>query len=154
MATDTNSTSLIFALHARYEQIWAEYQIIEDAKLKLPTDLPSRSPIYERKFALEEAMRRNSFEETSINEAILHQVPTTWEEALILAAHLKLAGIEEGAERDGGCLNAIENGFDTLLDFMFGEIDHDKLPCAGPQLLNIARIVYDRRRLRTGKVEA
>jgi hypothetical protein len=154
MATDTNSTSLIFALHTRYEQLWNENHAIEDAKLKIPHNLPSLSPLFQRKFQLENAEKRNSSEEVALNEAILHQVPTTWEEALILATHLKIAGIEENSERGDTRQKAVEDGFDTLLDFLFSEINHDTLPCVGPMLLSIANLVYDRRRLRTGKVEA
>lgn len=159
MATNNHSTSLIFALHTRYEKAWLEYQLIEaskigaqaELKIKERADEASRQ-VHARVFQLEEAEKRSSAEEVALNRAILYQVPTTWQEALILGAHLKIGGIDEGLE--GSALAAVETGFDTLLDFMFGEIDHEELDCAGEQLLNIAKIVCDRRRLRTGKVEA
>jgi hypothetical protein len=147
----SSAPSLITTLHARYEELWLAYNTIESAKSALPSDLPARDPGHARLFQLEEAMRQISAEEVAVNEAILHQIPTTWSEALVLAAHLKFAGIEEGSERDGPRQQAIENGFDALLDFLFGEIDHEAV---GGQLANVESIVRERRQLRCGQAEA
>lgn len=146
--------SIIFTLHARFEEVWQEYYTIEAAKIAARVEPASSRDAHAREFRLDEAARRSGDEEVALNIAILHQVPSTWQEALILAAHLKIIGIEEGGERTGAERQAAETGFDTLLDFLFGQIDHEKLECAGEQLSNIARIVYERRRLRTGHVEA
>lgn len=158
MAKQTTSTSLILALHARYEIAWLQYQATEARKIGATNNLTVRQADavdttlddHALKFRLEEAMRTTEREIDALRASILFQVPTTWQEALILAAHVHntydLKDDPTDTEKE-----ALQTGLDTLLDFLFGKVVHDELDCAGGQLLDLANIVYERRRIRRGE---
>ena len=140
------------ALHARYEQAWEEYKSIDTAKSDLPEDGPP-SEAHGRKCQLEEAMETNSRETDALRQALLYQVPTTQTEALVLAEHLHTTfGLTDDFNKEGDVDRlAFETGFDTLLDFLFGE-SSEVIP--GYNIGQSEKIVQMRRRLRTGITEA
>ena len=156
MAKQTHNTSLILALHARYEKVWNEHGLIEAKRFGVAAEIAINKGDdkdgYSRKFRLEEAMSRNEEESKAVRLALLHQVPTTWQEALILAMHVwGIDAMDEQAHAEERAAASI--GMDTLLDFMSGEIAYDGLEFGGHQLLDACNIVYERRRLRTGQVD-
>ncbi|HXG70345.1 MAG TPA: hypothetical protein VNJ04_06985 [Gemmatimonadaceae bacterium] len=95
-----------------------------------------------------------SREQMALTVAISQQVPTTWQEAVALTFHLHTINpVETNISEDEKA--AFTVGFDTLLDFMFGEIDHEGVPGnARPgQLNNVEHLLRDRRRMRRAQLE-
>ena len=159
MATDRLSTSLTLALHARYEIAWLQHQAIEartiGQKARIATaEQELQQGMRELQYSLEEADRVNQIEVDALRVAILFQMPTTWQEALVLAYHIHNSYDLRDPEHTSDLeKQALQTGLDLLLDFMFGEIDHDQMDCCGTQMLNLANIVYDRRHTRLGGEE-
>lgn len=145
--------SLILALHARYEQAWGEYNRLEEARAAWAKAKPP-SEEHSRKYQIESAQSESQREIDALRLALLHQVPTNWQEALVLADHVHTAlAITDSfdTDRNDPERSAFETGFDTLLDFMFGEIDHEGI--GGYQMEQAEKIVRERRRFRTAQLE-
>ena len=147
------TASPILAMHARYEAAWVEYNRIDDAVCALRgVDPPSAEwGIVHR---LEQGSTKLSREQMALTVAISQQVPTTWQEAVVLAFHLHtIDPVETNISEDEKA--AFTVGFDTLLDFMFSEVDHGGVPgSAKPgQLNNVEHLLRDRRRMRRAQLE-
>ena len=134
-------------MHARYEAGWDEYNRIDEAGTRLK---PSSDKERSLAFAYELAMKASNTESQALQRAILYQVPTTWQEALILQFHIHVAG-DAYTEHTEAERVALEVATDTLFDFMCDEIDHEDVE---GQFQNSEHLVSDRRRLRTGKLGA
>ena len=143
----TPGASPILAMHARYEAAWTEFNSIEAAKANLNTKNEAERDLAYR---YDEAMKANTGETDALRVAMLYQVPSTWQEALILQFHVQSAA-DPALLATQGEKDALEVGHDTLFDFMSGEVD---LEGANEVLRNTAEIVCDRRRFRTGSVGA
>lgn len=152
-SVDQQQHSLILALHARYESAWDEYDRLENASMALK-DAEPPSEEHSRKLRISDGETENQREIDSLRLAILYQVPSTWQEALVLAKHVHSAfAITDSFDTDHNDpeRRAFETGLGTLLDFMFGEIDHEGI--GGYQMEASERIVRDRRRFRTAELE-
>ena len=68
-------------MHARYEAAWEEYNNIDTAQLKLNDRNEAERCL---KFRYSDALKANNAETDALRLAILYQVPTTWQEALVL----------------------------------------------------------------------
>ena len=141
------ATSPLLAMHARYEAAWEEYNTVDTAQLKLNDKNEAERCL---KFRYSDALKANNAETDALRLAILYQVPTTWQEALVLQYHINSATdlhtlLPEDERR------ALEVASDTLLDFMCDEVDHDE---EDGIFHRSECIVSDRRRFRTGKVGA
>ena len=145
--TRATATSPILAMHARYEAAWAEFIIIEDARMKLDPKDRDESALAHR---YDDAMKVNAGETDALRLAILYQVPTTRQEALVLQYHAHGAAdpdlMTTSDERD-----ALSVASDTLFDFHCDETDHDD---SDGMFQSAEHIVSERRRFRTGKVGA
>ena len=151
MATDTSSTispvSPILTMHARYEATWAEYNTLDEARSVLNTNNSDGCSL---DFRYADAMKVSGGEIDALRLAIFYQVPTSWQEAMILQFHVHsifdpaMVGPED--ER-----LAISTAIETLLDFMCCEVeaDHERI---GHQFQVGANLVSDNRRYRTGKL--
>jgi hypothetical protein len=144
--------SLIIALHDRYEQTWNEHNRLDNAELDLNGSKPT-SPGWHKQQRLEEARSKLEREQVALTVAIAHQVPTTWQDALVLAFHLQVIDPVQ-CELTEGEKSAYHEGTDALLDFMFGEIDHGSVPgaFAPGQLANVEGILRNRRRMRRAQL--
>lgn len=141
--------SLIMALHAQYEAAWANYHAIEDAT-PAAQDAPPVSAEWCRKVSLDDAGAAATREIDALRLSICYQVPSTWEEVLVLAYHVYNVA-EVGNEVTEEDRQAFEAGYATMLDFMFGELDHEGF--SGQMMNSWANTVYSKRRLRTGVLE-
>jgi hypothetical protein len=103
-------------------------------------------------FRYEEAKRANNAETDALRQAILYQVPTAWPEAMILLFHIHVASdLTDKPTKEERA--ATHTALDTLLDFMCCEVDQDH-EALGKHFQASANIVFDKRRYRTGIVEA
>jgi len=137
----------LLAMHARYEAAWEEYNRIDQAKTEL-NDKDEAGRIL--RFRYEDAMRASGRETDALQMAILYQVPTTWQEALVLQFHIHLRS-DPHSDKTEEEKAALEVASDTLFDFMCDEIDHDK---SEGVFHRSECIVSDRRRSRTGCLAA
>ena len=141
------AASPILAMHARYEASWAEFIIVEDARMKLDRKDRDESALAHR---YDDAMKVNAGETDALRLAILYQVPITPQEALVLQYHVHGASdpdlMATSDERD-----ALSVANDTLFDYRCDEIDHDD---SDGMFQSAEHIVSERRRFRTGKVGA
>ena len=139
--------SPLLAMHARYEAAWEEYNNIDTAQLKLNDRNEAERCL---KFRYSDALKANNAETDALRLAILYQVPTTWQEALVLQYHVHSTADPHSDLTDDE-KNALEIGLDTLFDFMCDEVAHGE----DDGIFHRAEcIVSDRRRYRTGKVGA
>ena len=139
--------SPLVAMHARYEAAWEEYSTIDTAQLKLNDKNETERCL---KFRYSDALKANNAETDALRLAILYQVPTTWQEALVLQYHVHSTADPHSDLTDDE-KNALEIGLDTLFDFMCDEVAHGE----DDGIFHRAEcIVSDRRRYRTGKVGA
>ncbi|MFD1789693.1 hypothetical protein ACFSC3_19235 [Sphingomonas floccifaciens] len=144
--------SFIAVLHARYEATFDEYNVVDRAATRLNRKDNATLPM---QCACDRAMRAIERESDALRQAILYQLPTNWTDALILHHHIRIAqdlvvNSDKPVEADKDALDA---AVDTLLDFMASTItaDHDTI---GRQFTTAVAIVTERRRMRTGAVEA
>lgn len=140
--------SLILALHARYEEAWDEYNQLDDANGELSSDASTGACA--KRFRFDEGMERNSDETSALRLAILHQVPKTRQEALVLAFHVHGWDPTDGTEYTEAEKKAFTTGLDTLLHFMVEQEQGGGLN--GFQFNNAAEIVRSHVAYRTGKV--
>jgi hypothetical protein len=139
--------SLIVSLHARYEAAWVEYNTIDSARVALNKKNEAERLL---DFSYEDAMKANHREIEALRLAIFYQVPTTWQEALLLQYHVhsilepSQAAAEEEAE-------ALATAVDTLFDFMCDEIEHEDVEGL---FQRGEHLVSERRHRRTGKLQA
>ena len=137
--------SPILALHARYEAAWAEYNRIDDARTTLDTQNREDRIV---DFRYEEAMAVSGAEANALRVAILYQVPTTWQEAMILQFHI-WSVFEPENPGTANEQSAMATAIDTLFDFMCDEIEHEDVE---GQFQTGEHLVSQRRRNRTGKL--
>lgn len=151
-ATSSEAPSTIAAMHARYEATFDEYNMVDRAATRLRRNDDAALPM---QCACDRAMRVIERESDALRQAILYQVPINWTEALILQHHIRIAqdlvvNSDKPVEADK---DALDTAVDTLLDFMASTItaDHDAI---GRQFQTAVAIVTERRRMRSGDVEA
>jgi hypothetical protein len=138
------SSSLILALHHRWEAAWQEHARIDEHQIK------SRGKDSAENLRCASGLRANNIETDVIQQTILMQVPETREEAVILAFHLNSV-IEhpDPSEREREIMAEATN---TLFDFMMGEGDADQ-DAHGPQFRLATDYAWHQRRYRTGLTE-
>ncbi len=143
----TTPVSTIAAMHARYEATWEEYNRLDEAQTKLDKKDESGRRLGDR---YQDGMKASSREADALQMAILYQVPTTWQEALMLQYHVHTAADPRRTMTEDEKL-AIETGLDTIFDFMCDEIDHDE----NVGIMHRSEcLVSERRQYRTGKIGA
>lgn len=154
MAQPTPGTSLIAALHARYEATQTEYAAVELA------DMAARPQSKERENSSDAqhygtALLTSEHESDALRNAILFQVPDSWSEALILQYHIVCAhDMYAAAMKPNEADNErLQLAIDTLFDFMCTEVRADAGEI-GPAFKYGAERAFNLRRLRTGVVEA
>lgn len=143
------AASPIRAMHTRYEEAWKQYNVVEAAEHRARADGDTKH------FDLQRAMQTLSQETDALQTTILHQVPDTWPEALLLQFHISNAadllvnGAEPPSDEDK---ETLIGAVDTLFDFMCCELDlnHEEL---GASFKSAATRVHFQRRYRTGQVE-
>ncbi len=146
LTSAASKPSPILAMHARYEAAWVEYNQTDTAGMALGKDGHSLE------FRYDAAKATNNTETDALRHATLYQVPTTWPEAMVLLFHTHVAhSLSDKPTPEEYA--ATETALETLLDFMCCEVaqDHETL---GKQFQASANIVFDKRRYRTGIVEA
>lgn len=144
------SHSAILAMHAAYETAMGNIEKIDRASSSCTNsdrDIGRRS-INDR------TATTLSKEGRLLTLAILHQVPDSFEEAIILQFHLwnvvDLIQDDETGEQEK---EAMIVAADTLFDFMaceFGGIDHQAI---GQSFKDGTMLAFKRRRIRTGDAE-
>jgi hypothetical protein len=138
------------AMHDRYARAWSEYLVIDQA-----TFGASRDHDDDRRDKLYRALKASTRETDALRLTILHQVPTTWVEAMVLQFHITtmfdmLNSVDEPAaavERE-----TLATAIDTLFDFMCCEVDQDHGEL-GQTFFDDAGRVHLARRYRTGLLE-
>jgi len=152
MAQPTPATSLIAALHARYEATQTEYAAVERADMA-----PRPKERGNKPDALDygTALLTSEHESDALRNAILYQVPDSWSDALILQYHIGCAYdlcscAAKPNEQDN---ERLQVAIDTLFDFMCTEVRTDAGEI-GPGFAYGAARAFRLRRLRTGVVEA
>lgn len=141
--------SPILAMHQRYEATMAEYLVIEKAESRARKERDENT-----EGAMSRAMRASCRETDALRTAILHQVPDSWTEAMVLQFHVvnafdMMAGCTDYPEYEQ---EALQTGIDTLFDFMCCEVDADH-ERVGRNFQDGANRVFFNRRRRTGVVE-
>lgn len=143
------AASPIRAMHARYEEACQQYNVVEAAEHQ------ARANGHKKHFGLQRAMQTLSQETDALRNTILHQVPETWSEALLLQFHISNAtdllvnGAEPPSDEEK---ETLIRATDTLFDFMCCELglDHEEL---GTSFKSAATRVHFQRRCRAGQVE-
>ena len=138
--------SVILALHTRYEAAWLEYSNLEQAHTQLRN---LSGDTHAHGLNIEAGMRDNFAESEAIRYALLRQVPNDWREAAVLQFHVW--GIYDSDQNTAEDHAALTVALDHLFDFMCGEGDYGDM---GRQFAFGEQFARDRRRLRTGMVEA
>lgn len=145
LATERKSSPLL-AMHKRYEETLAEYDVLEKAEHK------NSDQIYG--FRLAEAMGTLMQETDTLRLAILYQVPSNWAEAMVLQYHINtMADVLFSFETQQDAeTRALKIAIETLSDFMFSEVDQDHGEI-GAEFQREATRVFFKRRHRAGVVE-
>ncbi|WP_267386149.1 hypothetical protein [Sphingomonas sp. GC_Shp_3] len=149
MEQATSTSSLIAALHARYEAAQAECHAVDLAETSARRQSEDAADCYRN------ACKTLMQEADALRDAILHQVPDTWSEALILQFHILCAHdqrINEDAPDDAGAA-LVQLAINTLFDFMCAEVRTD-VAQIGAAIAETAARISRARRLRTGVVES
>lgn len=146
--------SLIKALHRQYERATAALDVIDNMPLGGESAAPPDGT-----WGRDEAAGVVTNELNALEAAILHQVPGSWAEALILLFHLRSAcdHVTASTTRNQAASERLHLAVDTLFDFMCCEIETggDTIPAAlGMTLETAAARALRNRRLRTGMLEA
>ena len=148
-AVKAATASPILTMHARYEAAWQEYNLTDLADTKLNKSDAAEDLLG---FKYRTAETANNAETDALRQAILYQVPTTWPEAMILLFHTHVAAdLTDKPTKEERA--ATQTALDTLFDFMCCEVDQDH-EALGKHFQASANIVFDKRRYRTGVVEA
>jgi len=148
-AVKAAAASPILAMHARYEAAWEQFNQIDTASTALNRKDPADDSLG---FKYQTAETANNAETDALRQAILYQVPTTWPEAMVLLYHIHIAfDLTDKPTKEERA--ATETAIDTLFDFMCCEVDQDH-EALGKHFQTSANIVFDKRRYRTGIVEA
>ena len=137
-------TSLILALHARFEAASYECNALDNGTLR------AARPTAERLEQLRAAISDSINEQDALRLAILMQVPNTTAEAAVLTFHISVARDAEETATDRE-REALTLAIDTLFDFMACEAAG---AVQGKDFATLAERVRERRRLRTGEMEA
>ncbi len=136
-------------MHSRFEAAWQEFNRTDEADTALDKNDPADLSL---EFGYRNAKNANNAETDALRHAILYQVPTTWPEAMVLLFHTHVAhSLSDKPSPEEYA--ATETAIDTLFDFMCCEVDQDH-EAIGKQFQASANIVFDKRRYRTGIVEA
>jgi hypothetical protein len=143
----SGETSLIKALHLRWEKAWAEFNRIDDA-LPSDDDSPDRFGLRSR---MKDGLNDNARETDALVRAILLQVPDDDEGLTILAFHVwsgfgSSATLEIEEIRDRR--TALESIFDYLMSEGRASMD------MGEQIRSGTMRAFDKRRARTGLLPA
>lgn len=149
-STQPCSPSVIEALHRRHEQVMDAMTVAEERSLAAGrrTSPPSLG------IRLNAAASVISKEMDAIQAALLHQVPESWRDALILLYHVRnacdqtIAGTVPSEAAD----ERLQIAIDTLFDFMCCEVDADHGEI-GAAFQAEATAVFTTRRLRSGEAE-
>ena len=139
-----DAPSLILAMHARYEEAWEEYNRVDRDKPKLSDDATKH-------FLAGQGMAENFRETLSLQRAILHQLPTTDEEATVLAHHAWVI-FDEHSEISDDDKEALATSLTTLFDWFVAE-GRAEAQMKGKQFSANAMLACHRRRARTGELE-
>jgi len=140
-------TSLIHALHDRYEAAWAAYNTLDRARIALNEKNEAERIL---DFRYEDAMKASHREIEALRLAIFYQVPTTWQEALILQFHIQSV-FDPSQLSSEDEQEALSVAVETLFDFMCDEIEHEDVE---GQFQYCEHLVSERRHRRTGKLQA
>lgn len=142
------AVSPILTMHARYEAAWAEYNAIDEARTAIAT---SKDGDRQLDFRYADAMKASSAETDALRLAIFYQLPTSWQEAMVLQFHI-YSTFDAGQVGPEDEQLAINTAVETLFDFMCCEVeaDHERL---GNQFQIGANLVFDKRRYRAGNLE-
>ncbi len=140
--------SPILAMHARYEAAWVEFNAIDRARTALNTNIPDNCNL---EFRYAGAMKASNGGIDALRLAIFYQVPTSWQEAMILQFHL-YSIFDAGQVVPEEEQLALNTAIETLFDFMCCKVDadHERL---GHQFQTGANLVFEKRRYRTGNLE-
>jgi hypothetical protein len=135
---------LILSMHARYEAAGEEYDRLEAAAWQLNTSADHDN----RRFAYKDALQSLEAESNDLRAAVLHQVPSTWIEALVLQYHIAIQfGGVVGPDAKQYETDTFEGALTTMLGFLAAEAgtDHAAL---GPRLRQSVDLARKRRRIR------
>jgi hypothetical protein len=147
-----SAPSLILAMHDRYEQSWIDYNRLDRAACNLHKAEPP-SDEWSFRCSLEQGRNLLSSEKMALTTALCQLMPSTWQEALVLAFHLHTLDPIETNLTDAE-KQAFTVGSEALLDFMFSGIDTKGVPGAVEpgQLVDAAGLVMHRRRMRRAQL--
>lgn len=150
MSKPQNPTSALMAMHHRYEQSIAEYDVIDTAHQTAKGNDDSEA------FLLENAGQTSVREADALRLAILYQVPAAIPEAAVLQFHISTMHdmIEGCTERRENEEDALKVAIQTLFDFLACEMKQDHEQYAGASFRDEAVRAYFGRNRRTGGVEA
>ena len=147
-AVVASTPSLILGLHARYETAWDEHKRLDEGQPRKPEDPRNNEEQLRRYYGCEEGMRNNEQETDLLRAAILWQIPTTDEEATVIAYHLWSLYDPQTTYSDGE-KKALEVGLTNLFDYLVSEGRAD-MEAMGREFSTGALIAYKHRRYRTG----
>jgi hypothetical protein len=149
MSKPHTPTSALLAMHRRYEQSIAEYDVIDTAHQAAKDDGDSAA------FLLENAGQTSVREADALRLAILYQVPADIPEAAVLQFHIGTMNdmIEGCVERRENEEDALKVAIQTLFDFLACEMKEDHERFAGASFRDEAVRAYFARNRRTGGVE-
>jgi hypothetical protein len=141
--------SILMALHHRYEQSLAEYEIIDSAHQAAKVSGDNEA------FLLENAGHSSVREADALRMAILYQVPGDIRQAAVLQFHIGTMHdmIEGCADRRELEEDALKVAIQTLFDFLACEMKEDHEQFAGASFRDEAVRAYFARNRRTGGME-
>lgn len=148
MSKPRTPTSALMAMHRRYEQAQAEYDIIDTAHQTAKDGGDNEA------FLLEDAGQTSVREADALRMAILYQVPADIPEAAVMQFHIATMHdmIEGCTERREPEEEALKVAIQTLCDFLACEMKEDHEQYAGASFRNEAVRAYFARRRRTGEL--
>jgi hypothetical protein len=137
------------AMHKRYEETMAEYRVVENAEREARDGKDETDALL-----LGNALKDLTRETDAVRVAILHQVPDSWAEAMVLQFHIVAAHDLHAscATAPDGEVEVVQTAIETLFDFMCCEIDQNHA-ALGDAFQTEANRVFFKRRRRTGVVE-
>ena len=144
--------SPLLVMHERYEAAWSAYAKIEAAENELDDSDQDRETLKSR---YEDARKKIVAETDTLRVAILHQVPMSWADALILQYHAWcMADVLEGINsRPEDMREALLVGMETLFDFMAAEVADVDQEAIGPMIKGQTMLAWNRCRTRAAELE-
>ena len=141
--------SVLMAMHRRYEQAVAEYEIIDTAHQSAKDNGEDDA------FLLYNASQASVREADALRIAILYQVPATTAEAAVLQFHISnmhdmIEGCTDRRELEE---EALKVAIQTIFDCLTSEIKEDVEQFAGASFRDEAARAYFARSRRTGGME-